>query len=112
MILMKINNIYSVRVEAFAYAIMILGVVGDHISTSVALSRDYIKESNPIALSMMKNGLWIQTDIILIVVSILAAFTLQRVIKNPSSRMILIIPLICGLVRIGVTFWNVSLLLG
>jgi hypothetical protein len=109
---MKINDLYSVRVEAFAYAIMILGVVGDHISTSVALSRDYIRESNPIALSLMDNGIWIQTDIILIVVSIFAVFALQRVIKNPSSRMILIIPVICGLVRLGVTFWNVSLLLG
>ena len=107
---MKINDLYSVRVEAFAYAIMILGVLGDHISTSLALSRNYVQESNPIALSMMNNGIWIQTDAILIVVSILAAFVLQRVIKNPSSRMILIIPLICGLIRLGVTFWNISLL--
>jgi len=109
---MKINDLYSVRVEAFAYAIMILGVLGDHISTSLALNRNYIQESNPIALSMMNNGVWIQTDIILIVVSIFSAFALQRIIKNPSTRMILIIPLICGLIRLGVTFWNVSLLLG
>lgn len=109
---MKINDLYSVRVEAFAYAIMILGVVGDHISTSVGLSRDYIRESNPMALGLMGNGIWIHTDIILMVVSILAVFTLTRVIKNPSSRMILIIPVICGLVRLGVTFWNLSIILG
>jgi hypothetical protein len=108
---MKINNLYSVRVEAFAYAIMILGVVGDHISTSVGLSRDYVRESNPIALGLMDNGIWIQTDIILIVVSILSVFTLLRVLKNSSSRIILILPVICGLVRLGVTFWNLSILL-
>ena len=108
---MKINNLYSVRVEAFAYAIMILGVVGDHISTSVGLSRDYVRESNPIALGLMDNGIWIQTDIILIVVSILSVFTLLRVLKNSSSRIILILPVICGLVRLGVTFWNISILL-
>ena len=108
---MKINNLYSVRVEAFAYAIMILGVVGDHISTSVGLSRDYVRESNPIALGLMDNGIWIQTDIILIVVSILSVFTLLRVFKNSSSRIILILPVICGLVRLGVTFWNISILL-
>ena len=108
---MKINNLYSVRVEAFAYAIMILGVVGDHISTTVGLSRDFVRESNPIALGLMDNGIWIQTDIILIVVSILSVFTLLRVLKNPSSRIILILPVICGLVRLGVTFWNLSILL-
>lgn len=111
MLLMKINNLYSVRVEAFAYAIMILGVVGDHISTSIGLSRDYIRESNPMAIGLMNNSIWIQTDIILIVVSILAVFTLTRVIKSPSSKMILLIPVICGLVRLGVTFWNLSILL-
>jgi hypothetical protein len=108
---MKINNLYSVRIEAFAYAIMILGVVGDHISTTLGLSRDYVRESNSIALGLMDNGIWIQTDIILIVVSILSVFTLLRVVKNPSSRIILIIPVICGLVRLGVTFWNLSILL-
>ena len=108
---MKINNLYSVRVEAFAYAIMILGVVGDHISTTVGLSRDFVRESNPITLGLMDNGIWIQTDIILIVVSILSVFTLLRVLKNPSSRIILILPVICGLVRLGVTFWNISILL-
>jgi hypothetical protein len=108
---MRINNLYSVRVEAFAYAIMILGVVGDHISTSVGLSRAAVQESNQIALILMDNRIWIQTDIILIVVSILAVFTLQRVVKSPSSRMILLIPIICGLVRLGVAVWNTSLLL-
>ena len=109
---MRINDLYSVRVEAFAYAIMILGIVGDHISTSVGLSKASIQESNQIALTLMGNGVWIQTDIILIVVSILAVFTLQRVVKSPSSRIILLIPIICGLVRLGVAFWNASLLLG
>ena len=109
---MRINDLHSVRVEAFAYAIMILGVVGDHISTSVGLSRASVQESNLIALTLMGNGIWIQTDIILIGVSILAVFTYQRVVKSPSSRMILLIPIICGLVRLGVAFWNTSLLLG
>jgi hypothetical protein len=108
---MKINDLYSIKAEALAYAIMILGVAGDHISTSIGLSRDYIRESNPMALSLMNNSIWIQTDIVLIVVSILAVFTLVRVVKSPSSRMVLVIPVLCGLVRLGVTFWNLSLLL-
>jgi hypothetical protein len=109
---MNINDLYSIRVEAFAYAIMILGVVGDHISTSVGLSRDGIRESNPIALSLMNNGIWIQTDIILILVSVLAVFSLKRVIKSPSSGIILLLPVMTGLIRLGVAFWNVSILLG
>jgi hypothetical protein len=110
MIPMKINNLYSVRVEVLAYAILILGVVGDHISTTIGLSRDYVRESNPIALGLMDNGIWIQTDIILIVVGILSVFTLLRIVKNSSSRIFLFFPVICGLVRLGVTFWNLSIL--
>jgi len=109
---MKINDLYLVRVEAFAYAIMIIGVVGDHISTSIGLSRDYLQESNPIALMLMNNNIWLQTDIILILVSILGAYTFQRVVKSPSSRIVLLLPIICGIIRLGVAFWNTSLLLG
>jgi hypothetical protein len=109
---MRISNLYSLRVEALAYAIMILGVVGDHISTSIGLSRSSLKESNPITLMLMNNNVWIQTDIILLIVSILGVFTFQRVAKSSSSRIILLLPIICGLVRLGVAFWNTSLLLG
>ena len=109
---MRISNLYSLRVEAFAYAIMILGVIGDYISTSVGLSRSSLKESNPIALMLMNNNVWIQADLILIIVSILGVFTFQRVVKSPSSRIILLLPIICGLVRLCAAFWNTSLLLG
>ena len=112
MSLMRISNLYSHRVEAFAYTFMILGVIGDHISTSVGLSKSYLKESNPIALMLMNNNVWIQADLILIIVSILGVFTFQRVVKSPSSRIILLLPIICGLVRLGAAFWNTSLLLG
>ena len=96
---MRISNLYSLRVEAFAYAIMILGVIGDHMSTSVGLSKSSLKESNPIALMLMNNNVWIQADLILIMVSIIGVFTFQRVVKSPSSRIILLLPIICGLVR-------------
>jgi hypothetical protein len=109
---MRISNLYSIRVEAFAYAIMIMGVIGDHISTSIGLSRGSLQESNPIALSLMNNNTWIQADAILIIVSILCVYALQRVLKSPSSRIILLFPIICGLVRLGVALWNTSLLLG
>jgi hypothetical protein len=109
---MNINDLYSIRVEAFAYALMIIGVIGDHISTGIGLSRDYIKESNPVALNMMNNGTWIRNDIIFIGVSILAVFVFKRAIKNRSSNMILIVPIICGLIRLGVTLWNVSIIFG
>ena len=99
------------RVEIFAYSTLILGILGDHLSTSIALSKENIIEANPMALSLMQQNLWIQTDIILIIVSIAATFTSLRIIKNPMARATLILPIVVGLLRLAVTFWNVSLII-
>jgi hypothetical protein len=107
---MKINNIYSLKIEAISYILLMLGVLGDHISTNIALSRSYIRESNPIALNLMNQGLWVQTDLLLVIVSIAIVFITTRVIKNTTYRAIFLLPAICGLFRLGVTFWNISLL--
>ena len=99
------------RFEVLAYSTLILGILGDHISTSIALSRENLVEANPIAFNLMQQGLWVQTDLILIIISIAAAFISLRIFNNPLSRITLIFPLVCGLLRLAVTFWNISLII-
>jgi hypothetical protein len=107
---MNINNAYSFKIEVISYILLMLGVLGDHISTNIGLSRSYIRESNPIALNLMNQGLWIQTDLLLIVVIIVTVYTVTRVLKSSTSKIIFLLPAISGLFRLGVTIWNFSLL--
>jgi|GEM_PF-2944897 hypothetical protein len=108
---MMLSRVPPSKVEVLAYITMVLGVFGDHLSTGIALSRQNLMETNQLALSLMQKGLWLQTDAFLILISIAVTFTSIRIVKNPSAKLILIFPFLIGLVRLAVTFWNVSLLI-
>jgi hypothetical protein len=108
---MMLPRIPTSKFEVFAYFTMILGVLGDHISTSIALSRENYIETNPVALNLMQNGIWVQFDAFLIITSVIATFMLLRTVKNPLVRLVTIFPFIIGLLRLVVTIWNVSLLI-
>ena len=108
---MMLSRTLPSRVEAFAYSTLIIGILGDHLSTSIALSRGYVMEANPMALGLMQQNLCVLTDILLIIVSIAATFISLRIMKNPMARATLILPIVVGLLRLAVTFWNVSLII-
>jgi len=99
------------RFEVGAYLMLVAGVVGDHISTGYALARENINEANPFALSLMSRGLWVPTDVALIIFSVAATYLLLRVIKNPIAKYMLVYPSLAGLIRLVVTMWNVSLII-
>ncbi len=98
------------RFEAGAYIILIAGVVGDHLSTSITLTRESIYEANPLALLAMQSGLWIQIDIALIISIVGLTYYIQRSMKNPTLKYLLICPTLAGLVRLMVTISNLSLI--
>ena len=99
------------KVEVAAYFALILGVLGDHLSTSVALAKQNVREANPVALGLMRQGLWNWADLALILVRILATYLVLRVARNPLSRLILLFPAIAGVVRLVVTVWNLALII-
>ncbi len=108
---MMLSRVPPSKVEVFAYITLVLGIFGDHLSTGIALNKEGFIEANPMALNLMQSGIWVQTDAFLILISIAATFTSLRIVKNPLARIILVFPLMIGLVRLVVTFWNVSLLI-
>lgn len=99
------------RFEISAYIMLVIGVIGDHFSTGIALTRENIYESNSIVLRFMQNGLWVPIDVTLIVFSVLSTYFLIRVLKKPLAQYLLIFPVLTGLIRLLVTFWNISLII-
>jgi hypothetical protein len=97
--------------EAFSYLILIVGTIGDHISTVIALTRPYIYESNPYTVKLMEMGLWLPVDILLIILGIGIPFILIRVTRNSSFRALLAYPMLHGLRRLGSFIWKFRLII-
>jgi len=97
------------RFELSAYLLLIAGVVGDHLSTYMGLNRENVYESNPFAANLMHNGLWVTTDVALIVITVIMTYLLLRMKENPLSKYTLIYPSLAGIIRLFVTFSNLSL---
>jgi hypothetical protein len=99
------------RLEVGAYLLLVVGVAGDHLSTTVGLARKNLIESNPIALSLMQSGLWTNTDVALIFVTIAMTYFLLRIRENPVAKYMLIYPSLAGLIRLVVTLSNLTLII-
>ena len=104
-------SIRSIGLELASYLMLIIGTLGDHISTVVALTRPYIYETNPLTVKLMEAGLWLPVDLVLIALGIGIPYLIIRSTDNEAFRALLAYPLIHGLVRFGACIWNFSLVL-
>lgn len=100
-----------INLEVFSYIILVMGTLGDHVSTVVTLARPYIYESNPVIVKLMARGLWLPLDIALIALGIAVPYLLIRVTKRQEFKALLAYPLVHGLIRLGACLWNFSLII-
>ena len=99
------------RWEVFAYALLILGSLGDCFSTVAALAYPHIYESNTFVVQLMACGLWLPVNLVLVILGIVVPYLIIRISKNEVYTVILVYPFVFGLIRLGVSIWNVSLIM-
>jgi len=107
--LLSINR--RVGLESFSYFMLILGTLGDHVSTVIALTRPYIYESNPFTVWLMERGLWLPFDVVLVAVGIAVPYLIIRITKRGYFKALLVYPLLHGLIRLGASLWNFGLII-
>ncbi len=107
--LLSINR--RVGLESFSYFMLILGTLGDHVSTIIALTRPYIYESNPFTVWLMERGLWLPFDVVLVALGIAVPYLIIRLTKRDYFKALLVYPFLHGLIRLGASLWNFSLII-
>lgn len=99
------------RIELLAYTTLIIGALGDWITTTIGLTMG-LAEGNNIASTLMTAGLWIPTDLLVVAVCILIPFIVNRLVKTRAANLFYAFPLLAGILKVGVSLWNVNLILG
>jgi hypothetical protein len=97
--------------EVLSYLMLIVGTLGDHVSTVFALTKPYIYETNPVTVQLMENGLWLPVDIVLIFLGIVIPYVLIHFTEKEYFKALLAFPLVHGLIRFGACLWNFSLVI-
>ena len=97
--------------ETFSYLILILGTLGDHVSTVIALTKPNIYEANQFTAWLMERGLWLPVDVVLVAAGIIVPYLIIRLSKKDHFKALLAYPFMHGLIRLGACIWNFSLIL-
>ena len=95
--------------EVSACLLLILGVLGDHASTMIVLSKPNTYEANPVAARLMELDLWLPIDILLLAAGLAIPFLMARIDRR--LRMLFVYPFIQGLLRLSMALWNIHILL-
>jgi len=98
--------------EIIVYAMMVIGFLGDQLTTRIAMDLPWIVEANPLVAGLMTRGLWLPLDALVLALSIFAHLTLQLAFKARSSWVTLSLPLVYGLVKFSTAVWNILLIFG
>jgi hypothetical protein len=98
------------RIAPFTYILLMVGAVGDWISTRIGLAIGLI-EGNPVARGFMSTGSWIQVDLAMILVCLVVPLIVTRFIDSKAGKFLHGFPLCAGLMKIGVVVWNLSLIM-
>jgi len=93
-----------------AYLLLIVGALGDWVSTRFGVSMGLV-EGNMLAASLMSNNQWMMTDFLVVAVCILVPYVLNRMVKTRVASYFIGFPLVAGVVKIGVSLWNLNLIL-
>ena len=104
-------NASKLNIEPVAYLLLIVGALGDWMSTKLGVSLGLV-EGNTVAASLMSSGRWMMTDFLVVAVCILVPYVLNRmVVKTRVAGYFIGFPLVAGVIKISVSLWNLNLIL-
>ena len=103
-------NASELKIEPVAYILLIVGALGDWVSTRFGVSLGLV-EGNTVAASLMSSGQWIWTDLLVVAVCIMVPYVLNRLVKTRLASYFIGFPLLAGVIKIGVSIWNLNLIL-
>lgn len=93
-----------------AYLLLLLGALGDWVSTTKGLSAGLV-EGNTLAASLMESGLWIPADLMMVGVCIIVPYLVNRLVKSRAAKILYMFPLVAGFFKVAVSLWNISLII-
>lgn len=97
--------------EFEAYALAVIGVIADQLTTRLAISNPYIFERNPNVIWLMEKGLWAHFDAALLIVSIGISAVIMRKWKFYNRWVILLFFVVGFVLRFGAAMNNLCWLL-
>ncbi len=106
-----LDYLHSKMDEKTAYITVIIGMLGDQLSTRIGLMKPGTYESNLLTADLIVNGLWLAFDSAIVVGSIFSTALFIRLVRLKGRWAFLFFPLIFGVGRIIVTIWNLILLI-
>ena len=97
--------------EAFSYAVLIIGFALDQLSTRFGLLFPHLfREANQLAVWLMANKLWLLFDVCMVLPSIIIPYYLIR--KKPKLVATLTYPLTLGILKCAVGIRNYIFVFG
>ena len=95
--------------ELDAYFTLLIGIVADHVSTRMALTRDYVVEKNTVVVWLVSRELWLIFDCVTWLLSVAASIWIMRRWKYENRWLILLYFIVGGWIRISMATMNMLL---
>ncbi|OGD56298.1 hypothetical protein A3K78_04040 [Candidatus Bathyarchaeota archaeon RBG_13_52_12] len=105
---MNISNINLLKASSL---ILLIGVLGDEVTTLTGISSGRFVESNPYASQLINNGSWILMDLVSIMFFVSIPFILIKGNRD-QSLVYSFLPLLPGLIRLFACVSNLVLITG
>jgi len=97
--------------EKISYLLATAGILGDHLSTRLGLTKPYLYESNPYTIWLMEKGVWLPFDLLLLLATVGISFTILRRWTFRGRWAVLAFPILLGSTRLCSAILNLYLYL-
>jgi len=106
------KRIWKLRLtEKISYLLATVGILGDHISTKLGLTKTYVYETNPNTIWLMEKGIWLPFDPLLLLATVGIPALIMRRWSFKGRWAILAFPMVLGSARLCAAIWNIHLYL-